>query len=207
MRWCWIPSSVLRRPVNTSCFFITYRQHDLHAIKLLLAYGAEPGAVIPDYFTIFHYAIQKGNEAIVRLLFSHSPGLLSTTRTDGHLPLYYVIQQQNFALLTYLLNHTLPLSNAAIADMECAFHDVGLKSWYECVKKQQGSINQVSKSTNRHNLNFFIPNHMVDQCMQCSKRFSILTTRRHCRKCGQVLCTNCCQDDTDKQYGLNHCVI
>ena len=39
--------------------------------------------------------------------------------------------------------------------------------------------------------------------MRCQKRFSLITTKRHCRRCGQVLCYNCCQASSDKSWRLN----
>ena len=38
--------------------------------------------------------------------------------------------------------------------------------------------------------------------MRCQKRFSLITTKRHCRRCGQVLCYNCCQASSDKSWGF-----
>lgn len=34
--------------------------------------------------------------------------------------------------------------------------------------------------------------------MRCHRRFSLITTKRHCRRCGQVLCYYCCQASSDK---------
>lgn len=39
---------------------------------------------------------------------------------------------------------------------------------------------------------YWIPDEMTNQCMQCDTKFSLMKRRHHCRACGLLLCSTCC---------------
>lgn len=39
---------------------------------------------------------------------------------------------------------------------------------------------------------YWVPDEMTNQCMQCDTKFSLIKRRHHCRACGLLLCSNCC---------------
>lgn len=41
---------------------------------------------------------------------------------------------------------------------------------------------------------YWIPDEMTNQCMQCDVKFSLIKRRHHCRACGLLLCSNCCNE-------------
>lgn len=41
---------------------------------------------------------------------------------------------------------------------------------------------------------YWIPDEMTNQCMQCDTKFSIIKRRHHCRACGLLLCSSCCNE-------------
>ena len=179
--------------------------NDYASVKVLLAYGSDPTiwTGIPTGRNAFIEAIIHSNEKIIRLIFKYFPGLLNIPDGFGHYPLYYLVKQQSLGILVYLLNYTSPLTEKAISDLESAFYILNEKVSYSlltCVKKQLCYINHTCTNLNRYRLNFLLPNQFVEKCMHCGKKFSIITLKRHCRRCGQILCSNCCQDDYDKTY-------
>lgn len=181
-------------------FIIIYRLNDLYAVNILLAYNADPCSCkgVPTGRNAFQEAIHIKNEDIVRLIFKYYPTLLNVPDARGHYPLYDVVMSRWLSLMVYLLNYTPPLSEKAIADLELAFHESNHMTIGDCVKKQLCYINHTCTNLNRYCLNFFLPNSKVEKCQQCGKKFSLITVKRHCRRCGQILCTSCCQDDHDK---------
>ncbi|RYY83911.1 hypothetical protein EON63_10250 [archaeon] len=47
------------------------------------------------------------------------------------------------------------------------------------------------------------------QCMRCSRRFSFLLRRHHCRRCGQVVCEACAPSNNSRpilEWGLREAV-
>ncbi|CAK5074529.1 unnamed protein product [Meloidogyne enterolobii] len=50
---------------------------------------------------------------------------------------------------------------------------------------------------------FWIPDDDCDCCMLCSKGFSIVVRRHHCRACGRVLCSSCCSNKRSLAYDDN----
>ncbi|CAK5052846.1 unnamed protein product [Meloidogyne enterolobii] len=50
---------------------------------------------------------------------------------------------------------------------------------------------------------FWIPDDDCDCCMLCSKGFSIVVRRHHCRACGRVLCSSCCSNKRSLAYDEN----
>lgn len=41
---------------------------------------------------------------------------------------------------------------------------------------------------------YWIPDSMTNQCMQCDAKFSLIKRRHHCRACGLLLCSTCCNE-------------
>lgn len=41
---------------------------------------------------------------------------------------------------------------------------------------------------------YWIPDTMTNQCMQCDAKFSMIKRRHHCRACGLLLCSSCCNE-------------
>lgn len=41
---------------------------------------------------------------------------------------------------------------------------------------------------------YWIPDSMTNQCMQCDSKFSLIKRRHHCRACGLLLCSSCCNE-------------
>lgn len=41
---------------------------------------------------------------------------------------------------------------------------------------------------------------MTNQCMQCDMKFSLIKRRHHCRACGLLLCSSCCNEKFHLQY-------
>ena len=41
---------------------------------------------------------------------------------------------------------------------------------------------------------YWIPDEMTNQCMQCDLKFSLIKRRHHCRACGLLLCSTCCNE-------------
>jgi hypothetical protein len=39
---------------------------------------------------------------------------------------------------------------------------------------------------------YWIPDNDATTCMLCSRQFTLVRRRHHCRSCGRVLCTDCC---------------
>lgn len=47
---------------------------------------------------------------------------------------------------------------------------------------------------------YWIPDEMTNQCMQCDTKFSLIKRRHHCRACGLLLCSGCCNQKFHLAY-------
>ncbi|KAL1456603.1 hypothetical protein WDU94_001321 [Cyamophila willieti] len=50
---------------------------------------------------------------------------------------------------------------------------------------------------------YWVPDTEAPQCMHCAARFTLVKRRHHCRACGQVLCSRCCNRKAPLEY-LQH---
>ncbi|GIX77868.1 zinc finger FYVE domain-containing protein 21 [Caerostris extrusa] len=41
---------------------------------------------------------------------------------------------------------------------------------------------------------FWVPDKESPSCAKCQTKFALLTRRHHCRRCGNVFCSNCCEN-------------
>ncbi|XP_024214471.1 zinc finger FYVE domain-containing protein 9 isoform X2 [Halyomorpha halys] len=47
---------------------------------------------------------------------------------------------------------------------------------------------------------FWVPDTETDNCMQCHNKFTVIRRRHHCRACGLVLCSKCCNLKAPLEY-------
>lgn len=47
---------------------------------------------------------------------------------------------------------------------------------------------------------YWIPDEMTKQCMHCDTKFSLIKRRHHCRACGLLLCSSCCNEKFHLHY-------
>lgn len=47
---------------------------------------------------------------------------------------------------------------------------------------------------------FWVPDAETDNCMQCHTKFTVIKRRHHCRACGLVLCSKCCNLKAPLEY-------
>ncbi|KAK9500747.1 hypothetical protein O3M35_001948 [Rhynocoris fuscipes] len=47
---------------------------------------------------------------------------------------------------------------------------------------------------------FWVPDTESDNCMQCQNKFTVIRRRHHCRACGLVLCSKCCNLKAPLEY-------
>lgn len=47
---------------------------------------------------------------------------------------------------------------------------------------------------------YWIPDNLTNQCMQCDIKFSLIKRRHHCRACGLLLCSGCCNEKFHLHY-------
>uniref|UniRef100_A0A8D8WRK3 Zinc finger FYVE domain-containing protein 9 n=1 Tax=Cacopsylla melanoneura TaxID=428564 RepID=A0A8D8WRK3_9HEMI len=47
---------------------------------------------------------------------------------------------------------------------------------------------------------YWVPDTEAPQCMHCAARFTLVKRRHHCRACGQVLCSRCCNRKAPLEY-------
>lgn len=47
---------------------------------------------------------------------------------------------------------------------------------------------------------FWVPDTETDNCMQCHNKFTVIKRRHHCRACGLVLCSKCCNLKAPLEY-------
>lgn len=48
-----------------------------------------------------------------------------------------------------------------------------------------------------------MPDRVCHTCYYCNSRFTVVKRKHHCRLCGQVFCSNCCDNRVDGvQYGF-----
>ncbi|KAJ1633643.1 hypothetical protein T492DRAFT_979863 [Pavlovales sp. CCMP2436] len=40
----------------------------------------------------------------------------------------------------------------------------------------------------------WVPDHLVVGCMRCSRHFTLIVRRHHCRMCGRIYCADCCSN-------------
>lgn len=43
----------------------------------------------------------------------------------------------------------------------------------------------------------WIPDKLVKRCLSCQKGFGFFTRKHHCRMCGYIFCSSCCNKFTD----------
>ena len=44
----------------------------------------------------------------------------------------------------------------------------------------------------------WVPDHEAKECMICSRKFTLITRRHHCRRCGKVVCGICAPKDNTR---------
>ena len=113
------------------------KQGDLSCVSVLIAYGANPAVCQDSAFSrnAFHEALRLHNEDVARLIVKSQPGLLNIPDSQGWYPLHYVIDNGNIQLMVYLLNHTTPLSDKAVNDMNAALQEnhLALHPWVSII--------------------------------------------------------------------------
>lgn len=64
---------------------------------------------------------------------------------------------------------------------------------YICDERNGGMNFGIINSLNRNKLNKPVPDSSVTTCYQCNTQFSMMFRRHHCRACGRIFCSTCCQ--------------
>ena len=67
--------------------------------------------------------------------------------------------------------------------------------------KKETFISKASKELDSYALTMsvprWLPDYVVKSCLSCSKSFSIFVRKHHCRICGNIFCSRCCNKFTE----------
>ncbi|KFM81824.1 Zinc finger FYVE domain-containing protein 9, partial [Stegodyphus mimosarum] len=83
------------------------------------------------------------------------------------------------------------LDEAQVVPTESPAAELKVKEFLPCVQ-QQSSLGTVKP--------FWIPDAEAPNCMHCGIKFTVIKRRHHCRACGKVLCSRCCNQKARLAY-------
>ncbi|XP_035213773.1 zinc finger FYVE domain-containing protein 9-like isoform X2 [Stegodyphus dumicola] len=83
------------------------------------------------------------------------------------------------------------LDQAQVIAAESPAAELKVKEFLPCVQ-QQSSLGTVKP--------FWIPDAEAPNCMHCGIKFTVIKRRHHCRACGKVLCSRCCNQKARLAY-------
>lgn len=73
------------------------------------------------------------------------------------------------------------------------------KYFHSLVSKLRKRL-RIDPKDDAENRQYWMPDSNAKECYECGDKFTALRRRHHCRICGQIFCSKCCNDEID---GLN----
>jgi ankyrin repeat protein len=143
-------------------------------VKTLLEAGADINAGTTINTTSLHSVVKWGNPDAVRFMLEN--GADPNVRTSkGELPIDFAKDPAIRALLE-------PVTKAAAKTEKTA-------SGPSDTKGAKGDKAAARQSKYSHDN--WQPDNTTPECMHCSKKFTLIVRKHHCRNCGQIFCDQC----------------
>jgi ankyrin repeat protein len=146
-------------------------------VKILLDAGADINAGTTINTTSLHSVVKWGNPDAVRFMLEHGADPNVRT-TKGELPIDFAKDPAIRALLE-------PVTKAAAkSDKPTNGGNSSAESKGPKADKNVGSRSKYSHDS-------WQPDNTTPECMHCSKKFTLIVRKHHCRNCGQIFCDQC----------------
>jgi len=142
-------------------------------VQTLLDAGADINAGTTINTTSLHSVVKWGNPDAVRFMLDHGADPNVRT-TKGELPIDFAKEPAIRALLE-------PVTKAAAKTDKPTNGPADAK----------GAKADKNVSRSKYSHDNWQPDNTTPECMHCSKKFTLIVRKHHCRNCGQIFCDQC----------------
>jgi ankyrin repeat protein len=142
-------------------------------VQILLTAGADINAGTTINTTSLHSVVKWGNADAVRFMLDHGADPDIRT-TKGELPIDFAKDPAIRAILEPVTKSATKAEKAASA-----------------ADAKGGMKTDKPASRSKYSHDNWQPDNTTTECMHCSKKFTLIVRKHHCRNCGQIFCDQC----------------